>query len=306
MLTRSDLVSLVLSAVLVGSTAAGELDWVGKTVVTKQAKLRLRAAPQGDKRADAPALNFCDYRVLAEKDGRVKLRYHGVEGWLDKNDVVPLDRAVAYFTDRVRANPKDACAFIGRGITADVLGKHDDAIADFDEAVRLNPKEPTVFNNRGIAWGNKGDLDKSIQDFDAALRLDPKYAPALNNRGICRKDKQDFAGARKDYDAAVRLEPRNPRCLENKAWLLATCPDPQFRDGKQAVELARTACELDDGRYPSQFAILAAAYAEAGQFEEAVRWQKKALADAAFVRVHGELARRQLKLYQNKKPFREE
>jgi tetratricopeptide (TPR) repeat protein len=285
---------------------AGEKSWVGKTILTKKSGLRLRDTAKSGKEADVATLTFGDYRVLAEKGGRIKVRHDGAEGWFDKQDAVPLGQAVDYFTDRVRANPKDALAFVGRGIAYDLADKQDDAIPDFDEAIRLNPKGLFGFNNRGIAWAKKGDLDKAIRDFDAVVRLDPKYAGGFNNRGLCWKDKKEFAKAIRDYEEATRLNPKDPRPIENRAWVLATCPDPKYRDGKKAVELARQAGELEGWKNRVQLEILAAAYAEAGQFDEAVRWQQKALDDPDYARAQGEPARLRLELYQNKKPFREE
>ncbi len=58
--------------------------------------------------------------------------------------------------------------------------------------------------------------------------------------------------------------------LNNVAWMLATCPDASIRDGERAVVLAERASQImQDG--DSEFLdTLAAAYAEAGRFPEAV------------------------------------
>src|SRR5262249_49421907 len=88
------------------------------------------------------------------------------------------------------------------------------------------------------------------------------------------------------------------------AQLLATCPDDKVRDGKRAVQYATTACELTDWKVPSCLETLAAAYAEAGQFEEAIRYQTRALSDLTFAARWGPPARPRPKLHRHKKPFR--
>jgi hypothetical protein len=89
-----------------------------------------------------------------------------------------------------------------------------------------------------------------------------------------------------------------------RAWIWATCPEARFRDGKKAVESATRACELADWKEPDVLSTLAAASAESGDFDSAVKWQEKAqgLYWDADDKEQG-LAR--LILYQAKKPYRE-
>jgi tetratricopeptide (TPR) repeat protein len=72
-----------------------------------------------------------------------------------------------------------------------------------------------------------------------------------------------------------------PELLNNLAWQLATSADPKTRDGRQAVELARRACELTQYRVTVMVGTLAAAYAEAGQFDEAIATAQRACALAS-------------------------
>ena len=88
------------------------------------------------------------------------------------------------------------------------------------------------------------------------------------------------------------------------AWLQSTASDSQFRDGKKAVKNALRACELNEGEKPANLCILAAAYAEAGDFNAAVEWQSKAvdLADSE----QRAWWQPRLSLYQANQPYREE
>jgi tetratricopeptide (TPR) repeat protein len=128
-----------------------------------------------------------------------------------------------------------------------------------------------VFNNRGVIWDNKREYGKALADFNEATRLDPGYAEAFFDRAL----------------------------------VLAICPDAKYRDGKKAVESAQRACELTDWKVAKYIVSLAAAYAEAGDFQQAIEYEKKALEDPAFAKAHGAEARKRLKLYEAGKPFRQ-
>jgi serine/threonine-protein kinase len=96
----------------------------------------------------------------------------------------------------------------------------------------------------------------------------------------------------------------------NLAWLLATCPDANVRNGEKAVEYAKKARELWEWNSPIRFDTLASAYAEAGDFDNAVKWENKYLDCvtplSSPANVIFEKARQRLSLYERKKPYHEE
>ncbi len=83
------------------------------------------------------------------------------------------------------------------------------------------------------------------------------------------------------YQEALHLVPDQPDVLNNLAWLLATCPDPKVRNGTQAVALAQRACEQSQDHKTIYLGTLAAAYAEAGRFDDAITTAQKACALAS-------------------------
>ena len=106
-----------------------------------------------------------------------------------------------------------------------------------------------------------------------------------------------------DYRAAIAAKPHHAEAFNNLAWTLATCPQSEIRNGKEAVSAALQACELNSWKSPGTIGVLAAAYAENGQFESAVKYQQQALATID----GGSKAEFQerLKLYQGHKAYHE-
>src|SRR5207244_2050578 len=113
-----------------------------------------------------------------------------------------------------------------------------------------------------------------VADFNEAIRLAPDYGTAYLNRGLCHYQMGDYAAAIADYARTIELDSKDFEARNGWAWILATCPDEKHRDGSKAVELASKACELSGFDRWYCLGTLAAAHAEAGDFEEAVAFQK--------------------------------
>lgn len=227
----------------------------------------------------------------------------GVAGWVPKDEVVTLDEAITFYTEELRKNPLAWNAFLYRGFVWDLKHDYDKAIADYGQAIRIYPLWANSYNNRGWTWHKKKQYDRAIADYNEAIRLDPSSALAIVNRGFAWQDKGEYYKALADYDRALKVDPKYGRAWVARAWLYATCPEKKFRDGKLAVASATRACQLSQWREAPKLAVLAAAYAEAGDFDKAVRWQQDAIARYLDPEDR-KLGRERLELYKQKKPFR--
>ena len=141
-----------------------------------------------------------------------------------------------------------------------------------------------------------------------AIILKPDYAEAHNNLGNAMvRPGQSVEEAITYYQTAIKLQPDNAPFLNNLAWVRATHAQARFRDGQEAVQLAERACQVTGYKDPRLLGTLAAAYAEAGRFEEAVaasvkaRDQALALGQQALAIKSQEL----LQLFKARQPYRE-
>jgi len=116
----------------------------------------------------------------------------------------------------------------------------------------------------------------------------------------CNKPEKAIA----DYDEILTTNPDYAVAVNNKAWTLCTANVEKVRDGKKAVELATKACELTQWQNAGYIDTLAAAYAEAGDFEKAVKYQTQVMEDAELVKREGTELKDRLELYKAKKKYR--
>jgi tetratricopeptide (TPR) repeat protein len=219
------------------------------------------------------------------------------------------DLAIAEFSDALQLKPDDPIAHYNRANVYGDKGDYDKAIADYSEAIRFEPDYVAAYKDRGKAYGYKGDWVKAIADESEAIRLNPQFVEAYYTRGIFDERNGDYSKAAADFTKAITLNPDYVEAYNSLAWLMAVCPDVSVRNGEYAVEYAKKACELTVWNDDSLLSTLAAAYAEAGRFDNAVKWQTKYL-DSDYLKSNPvndtpEKARQRLSLYEQNMPYHE-
>jgi len=138
-----------------------------------------------------------------------------------------------------------------------------------------------ALNNRGNIYLGEGQYNQAIADFDESIKLNPEYSNAYNNRGMAKQLKGLYNAAIDDYAQALKIDESHLNAANNLAWIKATCPISSLRDGQLAITLASRVNKATDYQDSSSLDTLAAAYAEAGQFQAAIDHQQKAITLAA-------------------------
>ncbi len=294
---------IVCLALLSSVAVHGADSWVGKQVMQKREHIDF-----GD-RIDGKQVYF-ELRsaiapVVKDQDGWLRIRdYDDREGWVDKNDFVPLPDAPAYFTQVIRMNTRETWGWIQRGTAWRGLGQLDRAVNDYNRSLRINPGSSATFFFRGVVWQIEKDFNRAISDFTQAIWLKPQSDFAFIARGKIWQSLKEYEKALNDFDEAIRLDPKSPIGYRNKAYLLAVSSNDRIRGVAKAQELMKIAVELRKGS-PSNDATLGVIAAALGNFDDAVRFQRKALEDPVYAGSEGVAARERLKAYEQKKPVRE-
>ena len=251
-----------------------------------------------------------------------------------------LDEALADLTQALTMQPNNGAALLARARLHYFRENLEEARADINRLLQERPGLSQGILLRSMIEAADGDFQKAIVDLQNILRADPTnvdlqlqlaafYVADERPRkaiqvlsGILAADEGNWRAMRsradallsvgkhaeaiEDYDAALKLAAKDDGILNNLAWVLATSPKDELRDGKRAIELATKACEETKYEKPHILSTLAAAYAETGDFENAIKWSKKCIElGAETLPDQIEQLRDELKHYEEGKPFRE-
>ena len=301
--------------------------WVGKCAMPREGVKYRMGQRDLSQALDLPLEVFAeDGEWLIVSGGKVR-----------KVDVIPLEEAPAYYDKMLRMNPRNSWALCQKGILlycdnqftdaleqVDLALKHDGknvealvmrgliiaqnnefelAIQQFDRAIQIRPDYADAYMQRAqMRFEELDEIEPAIADYTAAIKACPEFSEAYVGRGAIHHNQGRMKSALDDYNRTLELDPYADDALANRALLRAACTDASLRDGKLAIADAQRACELTHHEDLENLATLAAAYAENGQFDQAIQWQQKALSKWRG-RPNSDW-RERLELYQAKKPYR--
>jgi len=208
--------------------------------------------------------------------------------------------------DRVLESAPDAAGALElHGLLLAQREDYAGAIRDFRRLVARDPDNATLISQLGLFYLAASQPREALRRFSRALEIEADHVPSLRGRGDAALTIGDHTAALADLERALELAPDESGVLNNLAWLLATSPDDDLRDGARAVELAQRACERTEWKQSHIISTLAAGYAEQGDFETAMKYSRQAVETAKADSEERAQLEAELASYEARKPWRE-
>jgi tetratricopeptide (TPR) repeat protein len=222
-------------------------------------------------------------------------------------------KALADLDEALKLKPDSRRVILARAMFLAREDRLDEAIAVLEKLAKRDPKDAATLLQLSVLYGAKKNWAKTIEIDRAVLALDPTEWRAVRGLGDAMLNTGRQAEAIAFFEKAIKLEPSDDGILNNLAWVLATSPDAKLRNGRRAIQLATEACKLTEYKLPHVLSTLAAAYAETGDFDNAVKWSTKASEIAEKEKENSkegdketrEALKKELQNYKAKKPTRE-
>lgn len=215
--------------------------------------------------------------------------------------------AIACYRAALKADPNDAEAHNNLASALQRQGEIPKAMEHFQEAIRLRPGYPEAHFNLALILIRQERTSEAIGHLNKALRLQPENEQAHYQLGILLVGQRQMESAIAHFRAALRLKPESPATLNFLARILATSRDSKVRNGEEAVRLAEHVCKLSNFENFAYLDTMGAAFAEKGDFAEAIRAAQKAKETAMVSgqKIVGEQIELHIRQYQSGQPLRE-
>jgi len=204
--------------------------------------------------------------------------------------------------------PPDATTKYELGKVLTELGRDEDARKQLEQVLLLVPRHAPSYLLLGVLSARANNQEAAVDSFRKALAVEPRYTTARFMLAQSLSAQQDFAQAAQVLRDGLEKLPDDAELLNGLAWLLATAPDDAVRNGTEAVRLAEKACQITSRLDPSLLDTLAAAYAEAGEFDEALKTQEEAIrrVEKSMPDTDARPFHERLELYRAGRPYRQQ
>jgi tetratricopeptide (TPR) repeat protein len=277
----------------------------------------------GDLWLQVAARTNADHQILAE-DVRRKARTEDLAAYTRLLQTAPadplrhdavaalyfdagrIDEAIAHYTQSVRLDPRAAQTHYNLGIALSLRGRRDDAIREFENAIGIDPDYAQAHNNLGALLQLAGRLDPAMTHYRRAIALRPDNVEARGNLGQLLSSQGRAVEAADEFRAALALRPDDSKALAGLAWIRGTAADPAVRNTDEAIDLAERAVRQTGRGDIGALDALAAAYASAGRFAEAIAVARSGVeaAESAGLSAVAAQFRQRLALYEQGRPYR--
>jgi len=215
--------------------------------------------------------------------------------------------AIRHYSEALRIEPGFVQAHLNMGDAHASLGNSEDAVYYYNKALQKKPNYEKAHNNLGNIMAQQGNFEAAAYHYNEALKINPNHAGAHYNLGKIAGNQGKIEDAIIYYKKTLQVNPNMAAALYNLSWIAATAKDDKFRNGIEAIKLAEKLCKLQNYSQPLSLDALAAAYAEAGELDKAVKIARQGL-NMALTQGPEELVcslTKRLRLYQSGLPYRQ-
>jgi len=181
------------------------------------------------------------------------------------------EKALPYFVETVKKNPKHSEAYFQIGYCLARLGHYKEAIEPYKQAIYINPKDADIQNNLCVAYGRMGRYGEAIESCKKAIQLKPDLPEAHNNLGWSYQKLGRYQEAIKSCKEAIRLKPDFPMAHYNLGNNYSA-----LKKYEEAIDSYKEAIRIKFD-YAEGHLDLGAAYFHTGRFEEAIVSYKQAV-----------------------------
>jgi protein O-mannosyl-transferase len=188
-----------------------------------------------------------------------------------------LDRALFHLQKAAELNPDYTQVHNNLGIVLARLDRPNEAAVQFAEALRLKPDNPDAHLNFAGLLEKQGKFDQAIQHFRAAMESRPLTTDDCLQLSRLLVEAKRYPEAIDTLRRAHAIAPTHLHLANELAWLLATCPDAGLRRPDEAIQLSEQLCRQSQHHVPELLDTLAASYAAAGRYPEAVQTARQAI-----------------------------